>query len=753
VIRGVVSVADNKDIAGYNVLLLNYPDSTFYKGDFFSDNTFEIDVEEIKLPLVMKISSFSCKDTLIYVDKNQLEFSDIVLKIESMDLPEIVVKQQIPIYATKKDRLTMNVRNTALNQAGTAVDVLQKAARVKVDNNGISVLGVGKAIIIVDGVTQNSNQILESISSSDIEKIDIITNPSAKYDAAGKAVIEITRKKVKSGDWGGELNARLGKGKDWRKYFGTEFSTQIANFSLFAFYSLSPSKRRNKETYEYNYLDLAQEYFIVNDRQTMLNHKDNHNIRLALDYMVSAEHAVGIQFNGWMRDTRKNIYNTNNICKEQGISIFESIQDGYLESKNFSGTVYYSYLPKSKKNSFTFLYDKSTFNTDDITSIEENELFKENDVKTTIEINAVKADWQMKLPDNWVFNAGGKYSYMLNLSTTKLTKQGEKIKHVDYRYRENTGAGYILLSKQINRFSCEGGLRMEISDNVAKSNGENIRKTAPDPDFLPSLSVDYKLSEKWNLSTIYAMKISRPTFQDMNPAINYIDSLTYFQGNPELIPETHQSINFKISYKSYASIGFNYIRKNNMLAWYIEQDETTPIVTRATQKNIKQSDTYSIDIVVPYQNKWLIYNVATGFIITNSNDETTNSTQYKKNMWYLYSGIGVNLPYDIKIGADVRYFTKGLENIFYFDPVFRMDLNFRKTFLNNKLNLTLLWNDVFSSDKMNTYTTLGKRHILYNYYFDQSVVQLSLTYHFKVPKLKYKSKSGIETEKNRIKAL
>jgi hypothetical protein len=243
------------------------------------------------------------------------------------------------------------------------------------------------------------------------------------------------------------------------------------------------------------------------------------------------------------------------------------------------------------------------------------------------------------------------------------------------------------------------------------------------------------LQDMYNFSSVFHLAVRR----------------TAFQGNPNLTAEKQHSLGIKLSYKLYASIGLNYTRRNNMLAWYIEQDEDNPVVTKATQKNIEKSDIYSIDMVVPYQNKILLATVATGLILTNSNDKQTGILDLNKPMWYFYGGINANLPYNFMFGTNIRYYTKGVENIFYFDPVFRMDISLQRNFFKNKLTATLLWNDIFSSDRMNTYTTISNRHILYNYYFDQSVIQLSIAYRFKAAKTKYKSKSGIDSERERIK--
>jgi hypothetical protein len=94
-----------------------------------------------------------------------------------------------------------------------------------------------------------------------------------------------------------------------------------------------------------------------------------------------------------------------------------------------------------------------------------------------------------------------------------------------------------------------------------------------------------------------------------------------------------------------------------------------------------------------------------------------------------------------------------MENIFYFDPVFRMDAGVRKSFLKDKLTVNIIWNDIFHTDNMNTYTTINNRYIGYNYYFDRSFLSFSLTYRFSAQKSNYQSRSSIGTESQRIKNL
>jgi hypothetical protein len=264
------------------------------------------------------------------------------------------------------------------------------------------------------------------------------------------------------------------------------------------------------------------------------------------------------------------------------------------------------------------------------------------------------------------------------------------------------------LSGKTGKLDTELGARVEVSDNYATT--DRVVQDAATWHVFPSLQLNYGIAENWDAGFSYAMKISRPAFQDLNPAIEYVDSLTYFQGNP-----------------------------------------ANPSLTRITQKNIDKSEMLSIDAMLPYQNNRLTCYLSTGLLYTISNDRASGVIDLKQPMWYAYSGFDVTLPCGFKLNTTVRYFTKGLENVFYFDPVFRIDAGIRKSFLSNKLTANILWNDLFKTDRMNTYTTINNRYIGYQYYFDRSVISFSLTYRFSSQKSRYQSRSSIGSESERIK--
>lgn len=758
-ITGKVIDSNNSPIEnGYNIILLSLQDSSLYKGDFFLDPEFSIETNQI--PVLLKVTSFGYKDTTLLVQSLAENFPDIRLSIQRYMLDEVIVKSSQPMFSMRNDRIMLNVAGTALGESGSAVDVLQKAARVKVDEGGISVLGVGNAIIIVDGRELPNNQALEMISSSEIQKIDIITNPSSKYDAKGKAVIEIRTRRAQNQGFGAEVTGRVSKGEYWNPYIGTILSAKTSNLSFYGFYAFSSNKKYNTESYVRDYTNETPPTYGLIDMESVNNTTENHRIRLSGDYSFSDKHKVGLQLSGQFSngDNSKNeissTYNSTDIHLPP-ISELASVQQISLNRNFLTGTAYYSYQSSPTGIKMNSVFDKSRYDTDSYAQIQEfgttGIISKKNDVSTTIDITSFKTDISIPLPKSYMLETGIKYSNIHNQSNTFFSSEGITVRNIRYDYKENIGALYFILSNQFGKLDAEAGTRVEVSDNYATT--DVVVQHGTKWNVFPSLYLNYGIAKNWDANFSYALKISRPTFQDLNPAIEYIDSLTYFQGNPELVPEIRHALTLKFSYLKMMSLGISYTRKNNLLAWYIEQDPMNPSLTKVTQKNIDKSDVLSIDVMLPYQNKWVSCYLSAGLIYTLSNDMASGVMDLKQPMWYAYSGFDFTLPYGFKINANIRYFTKGLENVFYFDPVFRMDAGIRKSFLNDKLTANILWNDIFRTDDMNTYTTINNRYIGYQYYFDRSVINFSLTWRFSSQKSRYQSRSSISSENERIKGL
>jgi outer membrane receptor protein involved in Fe transport len=279
------------------------------------------------------------------------------------------------------------------------------------------------------------------------------------------------------------------------------------------------------------------------------------------------------------------IYNSTNT-NTAPISEIISTQQTPFNRNYLTGTAYYAYQSSPKGMNLTGIFDKSRYDTELNAQIQETgssgTIFKQNDVKTKIDITSFKSDAVIPLSKGYKMETGLKYTNVHNQSNTDFFSQGTTIRDINYNYKENIGALYLILSKQFGKLDSELGARVEVSDNYATI--DVIVQDTTEWNIFPRLNLNYSIAKNWDASFSYAMKITRPTFQDLNPAIEYIDSLTYFQGNPTLVPEILHTLIFKLIYLKMMSLGFSYTRKNNLLAWFIEQNPVNPSISKVTQK-------------------------------------------------------------------------------------------------------------------------------------------------------------------------
>ena len=751
-IKGRV-IATDADLPGYSVILLSPVDSALVRGDYFSSETFSIPSEEF--PVLLNVSSLGFRDTTLIVHSAS-DSIKIVLTVQPLEMGNVMVTARRPVFTATAERYSMHIAGSAASQSGSAADLLRKIARVKVgEHNEVSVLGRGEAVVLVDGRQLPGNRSLSSITSSEIERIAVIVNPSSKYDAGGKAVVEIITRRAQDKPWGAEITARLGKGDFWLGYAGAEATGRIGHFSLYGFYAYAPSKTLKTENMLRDYTATEFPQHIRNTMETTDRTKD-HNFRFSADYRLSPRQNVGMQVSGQYSNIERNIADRNQLQTPVGSlpEDISSLQEGPLRRGFTSGTFYHSYRSDNDRFSITSLGDYSLYDINSSLHIHETggqgSSYKENDETNGIDIFSLKSDLNFILPSKFTLETGLKLTLSRHNSTSRfLTGAEERLS--DYHYREGIGAAYAILAKQYPRLRIEAGLRAEFSDRYARADA--VIKDDRAANLFPSASLRYDIDDKWAVVSTYAAKITRPTFEDLNPAMIYLDSLSYSVGNPSLRPELHHTAELKLTYMGFASLGVSYTRAKDAFGWYLQQDAGNPSVTHATQKNIDRSDSWTVDLMLPYRNDHMTVYLATGVIFTRTDDRETNVVGLRQPMWYCYSGLDLDLPWKLKWNTNIGYYTKGVANIFIAEPMFRLDVGLQRRFYGDRINVSLLWNDIFRSAEIKSYATMNNRYLHYGFYDDQSFVQLSVSYRFRGQKNEYQSHSASERDIERIKGL
>lgn len=739
-LTGSVKTCDGSPIDVCTITILSAEDMSILGAFHFYETYFEFPSPDRSVVVV--VTSLGCEELRIPIRKGQSGELDVCLKKTSVDLDAVSVSSIPPVFSVQNDKLVIHASQTVLGQAGSAIDLLRTTAKIKIDEKFGIFVGTDVALIFVDGREVTDMKVLDMLPSNEVEDVEIITNPSAVYDAKARAIINVTTKKTNKKGVDIALTGRMAKAEYWNQYFGADVKATLSNLSLYASYSFSPTKKFFQETYGRDLTimyepPIMMDVYIQNELNTTYNTDNKNNIRLGGEYTILKNHKVGAEFTYQKEDeaTLNRNRTKMSLANAKDFVIMDTLTQKRVtyDRDNVAGTLYYTYSNSSG------LYFNATFDANSYSSNASTDIaLGNNPEKTKVKNNlkGVRIDANIPLPHEFKLNAGLKHSYIHNTSDYNLLKvnEDETIK-LDYNHKDKISAAYLILSRQFGKLNAKVGLRAEYTDNFIKTDNSSSTKYNLNVDttywnVFPNVILDYKVNPKINISATYRMSIHRPTFGQLNPSPNYVDPGFYMSGNPALKVEKRHNFMLKFNYKKY-SIAFSHVKSKNGVIDLLDQDDNDPLVSKLWTANVKRSNLYTIDVIIPYNTDFINTFLYTGLIYSRYKD-TNIGINLSRPLWYASLSTDFKLPYKVELNTNYRYFTKGLYNAFYFKPVFRMDASLRRKFLDNKLTATLLWNDVFHSDKMKTHTKMNGHGVSYNYDYDLSIISFAVSYNFKV---------------------
>lgn len=751
-IVGKVYDEHKKKIEGFNVVLLNKIDSTIITGGFFYEDKFEIKYRPGKY--LLHISALSYRDTLlpIFLRKAKLDMDTIYLSNSNIKLNDVVVKAKKILYSQEDDKMIINVENSVLSEAGSVLDVLNKSVKLKVDSdNKITLLGKGEAQVYLNGRKIASKQVLYMIASEEIKKIEIVENPSSEYSADAIAVINIISRKNSKYGCGAKIINTLSKRKNWNNSTNVQYSQHTANNNLYASYSFSNRKRFYEQEYIRDYKKLSSPTIMI-DIEEKLNLKEQHFFRLNDNYQLNKNNTIGVSLNSGFY---KGNYNTKNYTQinhsikgQEKDNAFTTHIKSPLKRNVINGLITYTHdSPRKKGAKMIFSAEKYLYKSqknDFISDSYKNQ--KINNLKSTFNLHAFDVNIIAPLGDNVNAKLGSRYSYNSN-ATENYSIPSIKAYAEKFLSKESLFSAFGIVNYTAKKWSINTGMRIEYMDRKSTINKISIvnKKSF---EWLPSIMITKNINDNFKINLSYNRKIHRPSFQDLNPSVTYIDSLSYKRGNPYLTKEKIDSYNLKITYMKYASLSFYYKKVNDAIIWSIESPMDKPLASVATKKNISEHGLYGTDLLLPYKTKKFTAYLAAGLNKTmNKSDEL----KYLNNIsWYISSGLDVNLPLGVKTNLSTMYFSNGVNGIWTYKHAWQCDASLQKSIMNNKLSFSLSFKDIFRSKEMKSNLKLDTQNIQYNYYNDVACVKFRISYKFKKMKNKPKIKSVLTDGANRI---
>jgi outer membrane receptor protein involved in Fe transport len=770
-IKGGIVDSNGVNIESGNVIILSPADSSVIKGTHFWDGAFELyGLEETDILFKVTATGYTPffehklltpgADSLIDLGTFQLKVS--VQNLEGVDV--VFVK---PMFERQVGKLIVNVEGTILSERGSLLDLLRSAPNVIVrSNSSVSVVGKGAAIIYLDGQRINSVEMLSAISANDVSRIEVIDSPSARYDAEGNAVIEIITKKGAMDGYQGSLSVRGIQRTDSNLWYRGQFSLRKKWFSLYASAGQYAGTLHEKEKYHREIYGTPITV-MDNDVDKASKHKFNTWFYLDTDYRLDSLNTVFVNYNMYIPNTEINTINTNRIFEDDtqvGTLDSEtkgsqkrfvySVSSGYYRSLDTLGSElrltgqYSTYDLKNSSN----IRQSSNFGTPVV-----NSFLSEN--FNNIDVLAGQFDYTKKFKNNNNLSLGVKNGYVTNGSGVNFQYYQnsqwvtDSSLYNEFDYTENILAGYSELAGQIKKFSYQLGVRYEWT--TTKGNSLLSGQGVVDRNYhnlFPNVQMSYKLSDDLILGATYSYRIARPSYQDLDPFINFIDSLSSFRGNPQLLPAYSNSAEVSLIYMEYASIKLGYNKTKDPMFLTVEKNNGTNTFSAIVQ-NIDWSETYSIGLVIPYELTWWTTFNAFGYDI-NKYTYTDNATLLVSNepTWYvsLYNEFRFKNLFNLELTYD--YVSPGSQGIFVVRPYQSLGGSITRKFFKDQFTVRFSVFDALFQEIESAESQLEQFNVSYTSRTDTRALTLGLTWDF--GKLKNQNMAGKtidRDEKNRIK--
>ena len=770
-IKGKVLTAKGEAPTG-NVLVLNPVDSSFIKGTSFFGEAFEIQNVKTSEVLLKLTSSLEFEDKFIRVSHNgesQIDLGEIIVESGGIDLDAIVVKSKRPVYI-QRDNGTVEVliQNTTLAASNSVNEILSKSPEIVPDESGgLSVFGKGSAILYVNGKRITDSQ-LALISPSNVKKIEIIRNPSAKYDAEGAAVINITT--IKQGDDGYEIslkqNVTYSPFGGVNTFTSADLNYKKGNFSTNAYYSvmLGEERERLHTTRDRD----ANNVFLMTDLTTDWEYEyDNYSYYgLGMQLDLNKTSYMSAEYSGFVESLGGKTISQNDILDDAGSSFYKSDIDKNEDDYNNSISLNY-YNTIDTLGSRLFIggqFSKFDIGADNLIGEENQETsgtyFRslKNILDLNINIFSGQADFTKVFKNDDVLEIGTKYSYIDNSFDFDFLVAPENGNFEidssfsnDFVYEESVLAGYISYEGSLGKKSSYAiGVRSEYTDyylNIV--NKENVVLQDDYINFFPNVSFTHELKNGQKVNLSYTSRINRVPYQNLNPVLIYQDRYTSVQGNPNMLPQKRHSfeLNTKIK-KARFKVGYNYtIDPFGQTA--IRGDEPSSYILKRI--NYDNSHMFFSSVSRTLSNEWWSSSNTLSLKYTNISETNLGfeRVEPRPNL-YFYS----NNRFDVYglFDAEVllSYYGDNREGLHDRNSMYNVGVTLEKSFFNKALKCRFVANDIFFSRIASGNYNVAETDVYYNRRWSTNYYRFSVMYNFgKLKKVSYKNRAVGSSESGR----
>ncbi|MGE5106575.1 MAG: outer membrane beta-barrel protein [Sphingobacteriales bacterium] len=786
-ISGIIKDDQGKTLSGATVSLKRTKDSTLVKlGVTNTSGKYELlNIPSGKYFINASYISHTAYSTPAFEVSGSGDIAEpeIILAKASGSLKEVVVNTQKPVIEVRADKTILNVEGSINAVGQDALELLRKSPGVLVDkDDNLSLSGKNGVQVYVDGKPSplsgsDLSAYLKTLQSAQIEAIEIITNPSAKYDAAGNAgIINIKLKKNKSFGTNGSVNAGYAIGINPKYNGGASLNHRNKKINVFGNYNYNNSKSQNVFKL---YRDLVDTIFDNRSEGTFQN--KSHGFKTGFDYFIDKKSTIGIMVNGnFSKNEFTNLARTPIIYKPTGITDRILVADNKANTKrnNANFNLNYRYAD-AKSRELNIDADYGLFRLrneqwqpnvyyDAVTGNKIRESILNMIAPTDINIYSFKSDYEQNYKKGKL-GIGGKSSYVKSSNDFQRydvinnAKNFDKERSNNFNYKENINALYVNYNRQYKGFMIQAGLRMENTNSEGRSIGLKLVNGSFVPydssftrhytGLFPSAAITFnkKPTNQWGIS--YSRRIDRPAYQDLNPFEFKLDEYTYQKGNTELRPQYTNSISITNTYKYKLTSTLTYSHVNDVFSQLVDViDKSKSFLTK---KNLAKQDIISLNVSYPFQYKWysVFGNLNTyysHFIADNGIGRKIDLDVYAFNIYMQHSAkLGTGFTAELSGWYNSPSIWQGT---FKSKEIWSIDAGLQKQLWKGKANAKISVSDIFFTQNWKGVSNYAGQYLVASGNFESRQFKVNFTYRFGNNQVKAarQHKTGLEDESKRV---
>ena len=789
-ITGIVKNKENEVVVGATVIVSKAKNGIIIKSAITDvDGKFEF--EKLKFDTCkvsisfLGLGKYTSETIILSAENTNVDLGAIVLSPTSTELQAATVTAQKAFVVQKIDRTVVTPDALISNAGTTSLEVLEKSPGVTVDMNGnISLKGKAGVIVFIDDkptylAAADLANYLRSIPSANIETIEIMTNPPAKYDAAGNAgVINIKMKKNVAKGFNGGINLAYGQGRHSRTNNSVSFNYRIDKFNFFSNLSVNQNNSYQDLTIERRYFTPSGEALSSFTQNSLLEPKaGSQNLKLGVDFYANKNTTWGLVLSGFRNPTHRDVTNNARITDGKNVitGLVEATNPVDALLQNGSVNLNFTHKIDTKGKEITANIDNITYKSTaeqtltnsllqpDRTFISQTVL--ESALPSTINIKAAKLDYAQPLAKGGKFEAGLKSSLVSTSNIADFVDVNGSNRTPNYefsnnfKYDENINAAYLNYSRDFKKISVQAGLRFENTNIKGHQLGNVVVKdssfTRHYSNLFPTFYLQYRADSvnKHIFGLSIGRRIDRPNYKDMNPFTYPLDRFTYYGGNPFLQPTFAYNVQLSHTFNSFLTTTLEYSQANDVIS---ETNEQRGNIYYSRPGNFAKQIAYGVSVSGAYPiKKWWTLQLYTAYMNNTFKSQVYTET-LDDSRWYWVvmptNQFIINKLWSAELSGS--YQTKILSGQFIVYPIGQVRAGISRKILKEKGTLKLNVSDIFYTNQVQgDIRNIANASANWFSYLDSRVGTLAFSYRFsKGQNLKVRSSGGSESEQKRVKS-